>query len=98
MVNIGVPNNTELKQFYYHNTNLYTDPQIQEFLIWSILPKLTTVVYTLKNCKLTTQIYFNPYAVYAGCTNPLSCTQKCIINNFSQNVMYVLLHIVHANI
>lgn len=38
--NIGIPNSTELKQFYYCNTNLYTDPRIQELVILSILPKL----------------------------------------------------------
>lgn len=71
---------------------------MKDFLILSILLKLANAVYTLKNCKLTSQIYFNSYTFYAVCTNPLSCTQKCIINNFSQNVMYILLHIVHANI
>lgn len=85
--NIAIPNSTELEQFYYHNTNLYTDPQIKDFSSFfnsKYSSQIDNCSVHSKNCKLTTQIYFNPYIVYAVCTNPLSSTQKCIINNLTK--------------
>lgn len=98
--NIRVPNIRELGQFYYYNINLCTSfPRITKLFNSKYFSQIDDCsVHSKKQQIKTTNLLSSLHHLCRLYQSSLSYTQKCIINNFSQNVMSVLLHIVHAHI